>query len=144
MTIQADFRDFRIGVTSRGESPLSEVCEQFGRSYWLMIYSPAERRWYSIDNSLNRIRSSGAGIATAETMIDAGVGVVLTGETGPKAFRTLKAAEISVVHNVGGIVEEALRDWLGGRLTQASLANEVGSPNCLLRQYHTQENVETR
>jgi len=127
--------DMRIGVTSRGRNPLSEVCEQFGRSYWLLIYSPAECRWYAIDNAQNRTRSTGAGIATAETMIDVGVRIVLTGETGPKAFRTLRAAGISVVHNVNGTVEEVLTEWFAGRLTIASLANDAGSPNCLLGQY---------
>jgi predicted Fe-Mo cluster-binding NifX family protein len=132
MGLSTDSRDMRVGVTARGDSPLSEVCGQFGRAYWLMIYSPADRRWYAIDNDLNRTRSNNAGIGTAETMIAAGVKIVLTGETGPKAFRTLKAAGISVVHNVSGIVDEALSDWLSGHLPLAALANDSGSPNCLL------------
>jgi predicted Fe-Mo cluster-binding NifX family protein len=144
MKIHREFRDLRIGVTSRGEGPLSEVCEQFGRSYWLMIYSSEECRWYPIDNRLNRTLASGAGIATAEEMIDAGVKVVLTGETGPKAFRTLKAAKIGVVHNVSGVVEEAVWDWLNGSFSLASQANEAGSPNCLLGKFLTQKKVETR
>lgn len=127
--------DLRVGVTSRGDFPLAEVCEQFGRAYWLMIYSPAENQWYAIDNNLNRTLSHDAGIATANTMMDAGVTVVLTGETGPKAFRTLTAAGITVVHNVSGLVEDALSDWNIGRLSQASVANDSGSPNCLLGQY---------
>ena len=144
MAIKSESGDLRVGVTSREESPLSEVCEQFGRSYWLMIYSPAECRWYAIDNGPNRSLSNGAGVATAETIIDAGVTVVLTGETGPKAFRTLKAAGISIVHNVRGGVEEALSDWLSGRLTPACLANDSGSPDCLLGQYRIHGKVEAR
>ena len=128
-------KDWIVGVTSRGDSSFAEVCDQFGRAYWLMIYSPAECRWYAIDNNQNRNCPNGAGIATAKTMIDAGVQIVLTGETGPKAFRTLSAAGISVVHNVRGFVEDALCDWQNGRLSPASLANDSGSPNCLLKQY---------
>ena len=135
MANKMESRDLRVGVTSRGDSPLSEVCEQFGRSYWLMIYSPLERRWFAIDNSENRTRVSAAGIATAETMIAAGVTVVLTGETGPKAFRVLTAAGISTVHRVSGNVEEALSEWKNGNLSIATLANDPGSPDCLLGQY---------
>ena len=144
MTIRAETGDLRIGVTSRGETPLSGVCEQFGRSYWLLIYSSSECGWYALDNALNRTLANGAGVATAETMIDAGVSIVLTGETGPKAFRILKAAGISVVHNVTGLVEDALIDWQEGRLQVASLANDSGSPDCLLGQYLNQGKVAGR
>ncbi len=133
--------DFKIGVSSRGESPLSDVCGQFGRSYWLLIYSSADCSWQAINNSLNRTRPCGAGVATAETMVAAGVNLVLTGETGPKAFRILRDAGISMVHDVGGTVEEALADWLGGRLLLAHVANDPGSPNCLLGSlYGSREN----
>ncbi len=135
MRITAETGDIRVGVTSRGESPLSEVCEQFGRSYWLLIYNPVKCQWYAIDNGFNRVRSNGAGVAAAEIMIDAGVRVVLTGETGPKAFRTLSNAGISIVHNVSGVVEEALCEWMSGRLSLAFLANDSGSPNCLMGRY---------
>lgn len=133
MEIKTVSEGHRVGVTSRGETPLSEVCEQFGRSYWLLIYRTDQCRWYAIDNGLNRSRTDGAGIATAESMIVAGVTVVLTGETGPKAFRILTSAGIAVVHDVCGIVEQARTDWVCGRFALASAANDVGNPNCLLR-----------
>lgn len=138
----ATLGELRIGVTSRGQSPMSEICEQFGRAYWILIYCPIEYRWQAIDNGPNRTRSHDAGIATAETLITAGVKVVLTGETGPKAFRTLNTAGILVVHNVRGVVEEAMRDWLSGRLQLATTANDPGSPNCLLGQYLTRRSKE--
>ncbi len=126
--------EMKIAVTSRGESHLSEVCGQFGRSYWLLIYSPGQDRWFAIDNAKNRTLKNGAGIATAMELKELGVTVVLTGETGPKAFRTLKAAGISVVHDVTGIVNDAIRDWSNGCLPEAAFANDAGSPDCLLQQ----------
>lgn len=124
--------DLRVAVTSRGDTPQAEVYEQFGRTYWLMIYSQAEDQWYAIDNNSNRARPNGAGLATAQVVLEMGVSIVITGETGPKAFRALTSGGVAVVHNVNGVVEDALREWLSGKLTHARLANDPGSPNCLL------------
>ncbi len=122
----------KVAVTSRGDSPLAEVYEQFGRTYWLLIYDPQTCQWEAIDNGVNRARKSGAGVATVETLLSIGVVAVLTGETGPKVFRSLAAAGVAVVHNVTGLVEDALCDWLKGRLQLAKQANDDGSPDCLL------------
>ncbi len=122
----------KIAISARGTSPDSEVDERFGRAYWLLIYCDQSQDWDAIDNSENRVRPRGAGIRAAELLIEHGVGVLLTGETGPKAFRTLKAAGISMVHNVSGLVEDALIDWQAGRLQFASMVNDSGSPVCLL------------
>lgn len=133
MKVQLKSKAMKIAVTSRGKDPQSAVYEQFGRAYWLLIYSPEVKVWVAIENGINRARTSNAGVATAEFLQGMGVTAVLTGETGPKAFRTLNQAGIDVFHNVSGIVEEALIDWQEGRLAPASLANDVGSPNCLLK-----------
>ncbi len=127
----------KVAITARGNSSDSEVYEQFGRTYWLLIYSETDDSWEAIDNSCNRKLNCGAGIATAELLVQEGVAVVLTGETGPNAFRTLSAAGILVVQNVVGRVKDALQDWQGGCLSFAQSANDVGSPNCLLERCRT-------
>lgn len=132
MTVSGEISDLKIAVTSRGNTPKSEVYEQFGRTYWLMIYNLAAEQWYAIDNETNRILTKDAGIATAQILLELGVSIVMTGETGPKVFRTLSSGGVAVVHNVNGVVEDALQDWLRGEFPLARLANDPGSPNCLL------------
>lgn len=122
----------RIAITTRGESPVAQIYERFGRTYWLMIYDVQKNNWEAIDNRYNRNRSQGVGVTTAQMLIRANVGVVLTGETGPKAYRTLANAGIRVVQDIGGIAEEALRGWLAGEMTPARAANDAGSPSCLM------------
>lgn len=126
-----------VAVTSRGDNPQADVYEQFGRTYWLVIYNPETDEWTALDNSENRARKSGAGLATAEILLNAGVVAVLTGETGPKAFRALSSAGISIVHNVSGTVEGAVLDWKVGNLEPAFVANDDGSPDCLLGRIRT-------
>ena len=52
--------------------------------------------------------------------------VVLTGNCGPKAFKTLKAAGVKVVVGVSGKIEEAIQAYLRGELEDAKDANVEG------------------
>jgi len=122
----------KIAITACGDSSVAQIYERFGRTYWLLIYDPDNDSWQAIDNQENRNCLQGAGLATAKELIRSGADVVLTGETGPKAFRTLKAAGIEVVQNVSGSVFEVVQSWLGGDLELATAANDAGSPDCLM------------
>ena len=122
----------KIAITSCSDSKVSQIYERFGRTYWLLIYDPANDSWQAIDNQSNRNCRHSAGVATASELVRHGVSVVLTGETGPKAFRTLTAAGVEVVQNVSGSVFEVVQAWLAGELVPATAANDAGSPDCLM------------
>lgn len=122
----------RVAITARGPSADSDVDERLGRAYWLLIHDMSLGTWESLDNSENRNALHGAGFQTAQALVDLGVTHLLTGETGPKAFRILHAAGIIVFHGAAGTVQEVLDAWREGRLRQAGAANESGSPYCLM------------
>lgn len=122
----------RVAITAREPSPDSDVDERLGRAYWLLIHDLGLGTWESLDNSGNRNVLHGAGFRTAQALIELGVTHLLTGETGPKAFRTLHAAGITVFHGAAGTVREAFDAWQEGRLRRAAAANEIGSPYCLM------------
>jgi predicted Fe-Mo cluster-binding NifX family protein len=52
--------------------------------------------------------------------------VVLTGNCGPKAFKTLQAAGIKVVVGVSGKIEDAIQAYLRGEFEHATQANVEG------------------
>jgi predicted Fe-Mo cluster-binding NifX family protein len=54
---------------------------------------------------------------SAQNIIDAGAHIVFTGHCGPKAFKTLKAADIRVVLNTGGKVKNAIALYESGNYT---------------------------
>ena len=59
--------------------------------------------------------SGGAGIQAAKFVADKGVETVITGNVGPKAFGTLKAAGIEIITVAAGItVKEAVTNFLSG------------------------------
>ena len=122
-----------IAVSARQSDFRSEVYERFGRAYWFMLYSPADDCWKAFNNEFNRARTDEAGVATVRALLEFGVTVVLTGETGPRAFRALTTAGVVVVQNVAGSVEEAVQSWCDQCLVPARQANDPGSPHCLLR-----------
>jgi len=120
-----------IAITARGSTPDSDIDERFGRSYWLMLYDTTNNHWQAIDNGVNRSAMHGAGKQTAETLSAQNVDIVLTGETGPKAFRMLKEAGITIHYGAAGTVMDTLVAWHDDRLLKANGANNIGSPSCI-------------
>lgn len=122
----------KIAISARGPNSYSDVDERFGRAYWFLIYDEDDDSWMPVDNSVNREKAKGAGSSTAEMMIELGVHQVLTGETGPKAYRVLSQAGINICHDMCGMVRDALESWRNEHLESARAANDNGSPNCLM------------
>ncbi len=122
----------KIAISARGPTPFSDIDERFGRAYWFLVYSDEDDSWVPVENSENRALANGAGSSTAEMMKELSVDQVLTGETGPKAFRVLSQAGIKVCHGVCGLVSDVYDAWKNQELPTAKAANDNGSPNCLM------------
>jgi predicted Fe-Mo cluster-binding NifX family protein len=111
--------EMRIAVTSTGKTYDSEVDQRFGRAQYFMVFDSETKEYKAIDNEINVNAMQGAGVQAGEIMSREGVQVLLTGHCGPKAFRTLQAAGITVVTGAAGTVEEAVKRYLGGEMTEA-------------------------
>ncbi|KAF5423169.1 MAG: putative Fe-Mo cluster-binding protein, NifX family [Candidatus Methanocomedens sp.] len=72
--------------------------------------------------------SSGAGIQAAQTVVDKGAGVVITGQVGPNAIQTLGATNISIVTGASGTVRDAIEQYKSGRLQAAPAAPGAPAP----------------
>lgn len=118
----------KIAVTARGSGPDSPVDERFGRAYWILVYDDASGSWEALDNADARNAVQGAGIKAAQAVAGRGAGAVLTGVTGPKAYRALHAAGIAVYHGATGTAASALEQWREGRLARAGLQDAAGRP----------------
>lgn len=118
----------KIAITAQGSNPESIVDQRFGRAYWILFYDEAGDSWEAMENSGARNALQGAGIQAAQQVADRQAGVLITGVTGPKAFKALHVAGIRVMHGAKGTVREALQAYLRGSLTEASAEMAVGSP----------------
>lgn len=116
----------KVAVTSTGKDLESKVDPRFGRANWFIVADTETNQHQVINNEQNLNASQGAGIQTAENISRHGVKALITGNCGPKAFRTLGAAGIQVYCGADGTVAEVLEKFKGGKLKQADGANVEG------------------
>lgn len=114
----------RIAVSSEGPTLDDQVDARFGRAGGFVLVNPDDMSVEYLDNGAAQTMAMGAGIETAERMAAAGVGVVLTGYVGPKAFEALAAAGISVCQDLDGMTaREAVDRYLSGNAPAADAPN---------------------
>jgi len=105
----------RIAVTAREPKLEAEVDPRFGRAEYFIIVETDSEDYEAIENP-NVNSASGAGIQSAQLVVDKGVKALLTGSCGPKAYDVLKAAGVSVYVGTTGTVSEAIEGFKSGQL----------------------------
>ncbi len=116
----------KIAITTRGDSPDSEVDPRFGRAQGFLVYDTDRDAYTPVSNTQNLHAPQGAGIQAGRIVADAGAGAVLTGNCGPKAFRVLNQAGIKVYVSVTGTARKAVDAYQKGELNEATRANVEG------------------
>jgi predicted Fe-Mo cluster-binding NifX family protein len=112
----------KIAVSSVAPDLDAEVEPRFGRSRYFVLVDSATMQFESLENA-GSMASGGAGISTAQMIANKGASVVLTGNCGPNAYRTLSAAEVQVISGVGGTVRGAVEDYKSGKFEASTQAN---------------------
>lgn len=103
----------KVCVSSQGETLDSQVDPRFGRCAWFIIYDFDTGKAEALINA-NVSSPSGAGISSAQQIINSGAVTVITGNVGPNAFGVLNSAGIKVMTGAQGItVKEALKKFSG-------------------------------
>ncbi len=113
----------KIAVTSTDGAMDGKVDERFGRCRKVIIYDPETKEVRIVDNSTNMGLAQGAGIQTAQNILNTGARAVISGHVGPKAFQALSAAGIEVYSAIGMTVNEALSQLQEGRLSKLAGAD---------------------
>jgi predicted Fe-Mo cluster-binding NifX family protein len=116
----------RIAVTSQAKDLSGDIDPRFGRTRYFLLVDTETMGFEVIENTQNLELPQGAGIQAAQNLAEHQPEVVLTGNCGPKAFKTLQAAGIKVVVGVGGRIEKALQSYLRGEYQPATDANVEG------------------
>lgn len=108
----------KICVTSQGDSLESKVDPRFGRCAWFLVVDTESMNVEAIENTQAQMMG-GAGVQSGQLMAEKEVEAVLTGNAGPNAFQTLKAAGIKIVSGVSGTVKDAVEQYKKGELKAA-------------------------
>jgi predicted Fe-Mo cluster-binding NifX family protein len=116
----------KIAVTATGPNIDSPLDPRFGRAQYILIVDENEILLEAVDNSRNINALRGAGIQTGKILADKKVDVLLTGNCGPNAFITLKAAGIKVGVDQSGTVREAVKRYTNNEVQFADQPNVEG------------------
>ncbi|HVN25817.1 MAG TPA: NifB/NifX family molybdenum-iron cluster-binding protein [Syntrophorhabdales bacterium] len=106
----------KIAVASIDGTLEGPVDERFGRCRKLVIYAPHSNTFELIDNGPTTRLVQGAGVLTAQQVINAGAHAVISGDFGPKTHQVLRAAGIEVYSAARMSVREALALFEEGKL----------------------------
>lgn len=116
----------KLAVSTAGDSLDAMVDSRFGRAPKFMIIDTVTKDFSIIDNTQNLNAEQGAGIQSAQHIVDAGVSAVITGHAGPKAFKVLAAAKIEVYLCEAKTIAQALELLTAGKLVIADNADVEG------------------
>ena len=116
----------KVAITAQGEEMQSLVDPRFGRAKWFIVIDSDTGAFEPVDNEKNLAAAQGAGIQAGSNVAKLGVEAVITGNVGPKAYSTLKAAGIKVYIGAKGTVKEALDEFKAGALESVQEANVEG------------------
>ena len=108
----------KIAVSSTGQTLDSAVEARFGRCPYFLIVNPATMEFQAIANA-GAAQAGGAGIQSAQLIVEKGASVVLTGRCGPNALQVFERAGIQVVTDVSGSVSQVVQQFTDGSLKPA-------------------------
>jgi predicted Fe-Mo cluster-binding NifX family protein len=116
----------KIAITSAGRALDAEVDGRFGRAKFFVIVDTETEGVKVVDNQQNLNAAQGAGIQAAETVVNEGVEVLITGHCGPNAFRTLQAADVKIIVGAQGTVGQMVEKFTKGELEFAQNSDVPG------------------
>ena len=110
----------KIAISATGTDLQAQVDGRFGRCQHFIIYDTEAKTFEAVANEA-QFASGGAGIQAGQTVQKSGAEVVLTGNVGPNAIRTL--GNIKVCIGVSGTVSEAIKKYEAGEYKPTDQAN---------------------
>lgn len=116
----------KIAITTSGSDLNAPMDSRFGRAARFLIYDLDNKEFTLVKNEQNLNAAQGAGIQAAKTVADSGSQAVISGNCGPKAFKVLGAAGITIYNCNAATVADAIEQYTSGKLQPASDANVEG------------------
>jgi predicted Fe-Mo cluster-binding NifX family protein len=99
----------KITVSARGKTLDSDMDPRFGRSAGFVLFDTDTGNCDYLDNSAQSDPAQGTGIKTAQMIVDAGTGALITGQMGPRAASVLSRSGIKMYTCSSGTVKDAIQ-----------------------------------
>ena len=108
-----------ISVTRPGDSATLEP--RFGRCPYFAVYDDSDRSYEWFENQGIKA-ASGAGTGAAQSLLDRGIGVVISGQFGPKAAQVLEAGNVKMLlAPAEQPLTEVITRWQSGGLKEYAI-----------------------
>lgn len=104
-----------IAVMSEGLEPSSLVAEKFARAPFIIYYNVETASFESIRNPYSSL-FGGAGIQTAQLIIERNTNAVIVIDIGLNPFRLLRSANVKVYSSSKTKILEAIEECIEGQL----------------------------
>jgi len=111
----------RICVTATAGDLNAQVDPRFGRCQYFVFVDSDTMAFEAMANEAIAA-PGGAGIQAAQTVVNKGVDVLVSGSIGPNAFQVLSAAGVKIATGAYGTVQEAVEMYKAGRLSEAGIS----------------------
>ena len=112
----------KVAVSASGQDLNAQIDPRFGRCAHFIIVDTDDMSFEAFNNE-NIALGGGAGIQSAQFVASKGASIVITGNVGPNAVRTLSAAGVDVIVGQTGTVRQAIEAYKNGKLTSTSEPN---------------------
>lgn len=109
----------KMCVSASSGSLDAAVDSRFGRCPYFVIVDSETMDFKAVPNDFSSA-AHGAGIQAAQTVVNSGAKVFITGNVGPNAFNVLAATGIKIVIGASGSVKEAIEKYKNGQLQEVS------------------------
>ncbi len=107
----------KVAVSSKGTERTSPVDPRFGRAPYFVVVDTEGDETQGLENP-GALAGTGAGVAAAQLISDAGAEVVITNAVGPHAWTALGSGGIDVYEAARGTVDEMVSLLLAGNLSR--------------------------
>jgi predicted Fe-Mo cluster-binding NifX family protein len=111
----------KICVTATAGDLNAQVDPRFGRCQYFVFVDSDTMAFEAMANEAIAA-SGGAGIQAAQTVVNKGVDVLISGNIGPNAFQVLSTAGVKIATGAYGTVKEAVEMYKNGRLSETGIS----------------------
>ena len=115
----------KVALSANGKDLDANIDPRFGRCAYFIVVDTDDMSFEAFDNESIAL-GGGAGIQAAQFVASKGAKVVITGNVGPNAVRTLSAAGVELVTGRTGTVRTAVEDYKEGKLDSMNEPNVPG------------------
>lgn len=105
----------KICFTSSGTDLDAELDPKFGRARYFLIFDTEKSELDVIENP-NREAIQGAGIQTAQLILNKDVSTIVTGQVGPNARSIIESANVQLIEGVTGTIADILERLKTGEI----------------------------